>query len=88
MISLNRLDPSINVANIAILSAQDVYAIDKKYDDGIAATGEIMGFNVAGNPGTCVTKDYTDYASGVGVYVNTSSTIACKIFFMVDTQSQ
>ncbi|HEU5047162.1 MAG TPA: prepilin-type N-terminal cleavage/methylation domain-containing protein [Rickettsiales bacterium] len=80
MISLNKWNSATNLANTAILSPKDVYEMDRKYDDGSADTGRIMGFNEQGVPG-CVTNDYT---VGYGSYLNTSDAIKCKIFFLLD----
>ncbi len=77
MISLNAMNPTYSVAHLAVLSPKDVYAMDKKSDDGRADEGSIMGFNEEGVPG-CVTNDYT---VGSGDYLYTSISKKCKVFF-------
>lgn len=88
MISLNKLDmtASPNIAHKAILSPVDTYALDLKFDDGVAATGEIMGFNEQGaSQPACADKDYTA-SSPYGAYVRTGANkdkVECKVFFIV-----
>lgn len=76
MISFNAYNTS-GLSNAAILSPDDVFSIDAKYDDGKADQGGIMGFNQEGVPG-CVTAYYT---AGSGNYILPSSSITCKVFF-------
>jgi hypothetical protein len=88
MISLNKLDMSLspNIAHKAILSPLDTYALDLKFDDGVAATGEIMGFNEEGaSQPACADKDYTA-SSPYGVYVISGANkdkVECKVFFII-----
>ena len=81
MISLNSYNTATSLADGPILSPKNVYSLDLKSDDGLAASGKIMGFNQQGVPG-CVTNDYT---VGSGVYLPTSENITCKVFFVIST---
>lgn len=80
MISLNAMNLTYNLANLAVLSPSDVYSMDLKSDDGKADSGTIMGFNEEGVSG-CADHDYT---FGSGTYLTTSTSKKCKVFFVIN----
>ena len=77
LISLNGLPAGETVAKGPILSPDEVYSMDLKFDDGAADSGDVMGFNEQAVPG-CVTNYHT---AGSGDYVVPSSDVTCKVFF-------
>ena len=55
----------------SIVSPQDAYNIDKKYDDGLANSGDIITQDGSGDTG-CITSN---------AYVLTTSTVSCRMWF-------
>ncbi|MBN9542981.1 MAG: type II secretion system protein [Alphaproteobacteria bacterium] len=62
--------------DLAVLSPSEAFGIDQKYDDGMAATGKIMGFdgsNAAAN--SCMLA--------TGAYAVSNSNITCRMTFLI-----
>lgn len=68
-------------ANFALLNPIDAMAIDKKYDNGFADSGDIMALDSA-NVGGCVTGGTA--TTGSSSYIGTNDTPSCRLYFWID----
>lgn len=68
-------------ANNALLNPIDAMAIDKKYDDGFADSGDIMALDAA-DIGGCVTGGVV--MTGSSSYIGTNDAPSCRLYFWID----
>jgi prepilin-type N-terminal cleavage/methylation domain-containing protein len=65
-----------NDASYPVMPAVDAYTIDAKIDDGLPATGKVVTYKAAANPG-CTTTN----VEATALYNVTNAAIACSLIF-------
>ncbi len=70
--------------NASVLSPSDTHVIDIKIDDGLATTGNFIGFRgdeFFGVAGKCVTSDHNTASAN---YILTDNTVSCRLGYWIN----